>query len=248
MLDDRDTPRRVRDYGAVVRRVEAAGSPRVSVGVFGEADGYPILGAKVGRWNGGERRILITGGVHGDEPAGTEAAVRFLEEASEDAPDPIGFLVLPCLNPWGYEHDSRENKVGLDVNRSMRKRKVRVVNLAKRILAGRRFDLAMDLHEDFDADGFYLYEPQNGRQGLGARIAEAVRPIGPVGNGTSDEDIRVSEGVLAVDPKWGDVGFSTYVYIHHSDHAIIAETASKRPMEERVAMHLRAIEVAVNGR
>ena len=52
--------------------------------------------------------MLLTGGVHGDEPSGVETLLRWLE-----TPIPSGagleFFVLPCVNPVDYDRGIREN-------------------------------------------------------------------------------------------------------------------------------------------
>ncbi|MDE2722360.1 MAG: peptidase, partial [Gemmatimonadota bacterium] len=64
-----------RDYDAVVRRVEAVSG--VDVQILGEVDGLPVLRVSAGR--GDAPVVYINGGTHGDEPAGVEAALAFLE-------------------------------------------------------------------------------------------------------------------------------------------------------------------------
>ena len=58
----------VRDYGELVRRIEALASEEVRVEVLAEAAGYPIFGVESGI---GDRvpTGLVMGGIHGDEPA-----------------------------------------------------------------------------------------------------------------------------------------------------------------------------------
>src|SRR5690349_13926766 len=61
------------------------------------------------------RRIYISTGIHGDEPAGPLAA-RELLQANQWADDHSIWL-LPCLNPTGFIHHTRENSEGTDLNR-----------------------------------------------------------------------------------------------------------------------------------
>ena len=71
-------------------------------------------------------RILITGGIHGDEPAGVEIALRLAEHLAavygEDPTvtsllDRVEIHILPVINPWGYEHRTRKSGSGIDINR-----------------------------------------------------------------------------------------------------------------------------------
>ncbi len=58
---------------------------------------------------GAERRVLITGGVHGNEPAGC-AWVGQLVERIADRPQlyrNVSFDLVPLVNPWGWSREIR---------------------------------------------------------------------------------------------------------------------------------------------
>lgn len=80
--------------------------------------GYPVYGEKIGARAQGRPEQLLTGGVHGDEPAGVEAVLAQLEPPEALARQGFGFFI-PCLNPLGYVENTRENVYGVDINRSM---------------------------------------------------------------------------------------------------------------------------------
>ena len=57
--------------------------------------------------------VLIIGCFHGDEPQG-----KFLiEEYLKENPD-TRILFIPCLNQYGFEHKTRTNSNGVDLNRN----------------------------------------------------------------------------------------------------------------------------------
>ncbi len=62
--------------------------------------------------------ILLCAGIHGDEPAGIEALLFFLEQSIEQYRRSFSFTIFPCLNPRGYEAGTRENNRGIDLNRN----------------------------------------------------------------------------------------------------------------------------------
>ena len=64
------------DYATLLHRLQAMGP----VQLVAECGGYPIYAIALG--SGTEARILLTAGLHGDEPAGSEAALRFAEGLS----------------------------------------------------------------------------------------------------------------------------------------------------------------------
>ena len=228
-----------RDYSRLLQRLTALGPTQI----IAESSGYPVHALEVG--TGVEVQILLTAGLHGDEPAGPEAALRFVE-----ALDPglrCQFLVLPCLNPHGYVHDTRENEAGLDLNREFGGEKGDLVAGVKALLEGKRFDFTMDFHEDWEAAGFYFYEARRDEQWLGPDVIEAVRKVMPIDGEAGENDEVIAEGVLLIDPAWGISGLASYLYAHHTDHAMMGETPTKTPLAVRAEAHLAALDTALGA-
>ena len=102
--------------------------------------------------------VYINGGTHGDEPAGVEAALAFLEGGWERWADRVRFEVIPCLCPWSYVHNARLNAQDVDVNWAYLRDDVPEIEILKGFLEGQVFAGVIDLHEDWESPGFYLYE------------------------------------------------------------------------------------------
>jgi len=228
-------------YSDVLERIEGLDRAYVSVGVLGTAFDYEIKALKVGRREDGKKEVLMTGGVHGDEPAGIEAVLSFLEGPVEAYLDTYFFSVIPCVNPSGLDIGNRENKEGQDINRAMSDDKVTESVLIRQWVAGKRFDIFFDHHEDYEATGFYMYEAQRDDALRGDRIVQAIKTIGPIdGQDNTDEglDLPISEGLFGVNPKWRSQGWSAYAYYENSDHVVLCETPSTAwPLEQRVKAH-----------
>src|SRR6185312_15028223 len=61
------------------------------------------------------KRIYLSAGIHGDEPAGPLAALQLLQE--NRWPENVDLWFCPCLNPIGFTLNTRENSRGIDLNR-----------------------------------------------------------------------------------------------------------------------------------
>ena len=81
---------------------------------------------KVNYWSSkfSYRRALINAGVHGDEKASVWALVYWLEELLDSSEEWARFIkanyvldIIPILNPWGFDNNSRNNKNDVNVNR-----------------------------------------------------------------------------------------------------------------------------------
>lgn len=100
------------------------GLPGVDVKTLGDIDGIPV---QVVRLSGAPpppgvepRRVLITAGVHGSEPAGTMSSVELLELVAKNPAAFPGFefTVVPLVNPEGFRDGTRHNENdGKDLNR-----------------------------------------------------------------------------------------------------------------------------------
>lgn len=108
-----------------------------------------------------------------------------LESPEALARQVFGF-VIPCLNLSGYVENTRENVDGVDINRSMEREDVAEAVLLRKNLSGRQFGLYVDMHKDYDADGFYMCEAEKEGRLVGEEIVAAVGGVGALD--TDDED------------------------------------------------------------
>lgn len=233
-----------RDYNELVRRLEALQVPHIKREVAGEVDGYPIyrvfLAAGAAPGN-----MLLSGGIHGDEYASPEAVLAFLERDHAVLLDHFRFLVFPCLNPYGYENGQRENREGKDLNRAFAGDGVPLVDLVKQTLEDQRFDFHMDFHEDWECEATYIYEAQRQERWIGPQVRDRVAETGPVDEEVEADKLPIAPGVFKIHPSWGQTGFTPYTYVHHTDHAMMTETPLGWPLEQRVAVHLKALDTVL---
>lgn len=108
--------------------------------------------------------VYISSGVHGDEPAGPLAILEWIK--SDQNLDQINLDLFPCLNPGGFESNSRNTPEGFDLNRDYRCKLSKEAKLhtawfeevCKFDPRRPRYGASICLHEDWEADGFYIYE------------------------------------------------------------------------------------------
>ena len=234
---------RERSYDQVVRRVESLASPGRTVETIGTVEGHPILRIRAGRPR--RLRVFLTGGVHGDEPAGVEAILGFVEEDMDPWLGQVEFTAVPCVNPVGYVLDTRENGHGADVNRSFEGSDVPEVQLVKQVLEGCRVDAFVDCHEDWEANGFYMYEGLRQGSAVGPAIIAEVEKGASIDPDSGEESVPVSRGVYEISPSWGRQGLGPYVLHGHASRACIFETPTEWPLEKRAAVHRVGLDAAL---
>jgi len=215
---------------------------------------YPIYSVNVGEDKG--RRVLLSAGIHGDEPAGVYALLDFLNGPILEYSN-LNFSVFPCLNPWGFEHDSRYNANGNDINRCfVRNNSHTAVTLKNHIRNKSGYLFALNLHEDntfmkvdgfqFERNprGFYVYEtPLNGSR-LGFPLTVKLRSAGI--EICADNEIygeKNEDGVVITLSNDGE--FEGFLEKHTKD-VLVTETPTCWPLEKRVHAQKEALYIALD--
>ncbi len=103
--------------------------------------------------NGNEKvKVWFQGGLHGDEPAGTETMLFLLDKILNDQNytyllDKITLTIVPMANIDGYEKQDRYAANGLDLNRDQVKLMCKESNFLKKAFSDFGAEVAVDFHE-----------------------------------------------------------------------------------------------------
>lgn len=235
-----------RDYGRLVERLLALDAPYLQRRELGRASDLPIYGFSAGK---GPAQALLNGGTHGDEPAGPEAVLSFLQDGIEKWLDRFSFEIVPCLNPHGYAHDTRENEAGIDLNWGYEDASLPEIALMRRLVDGRRFAFVFDFHEDWESHGFYIYDVRRDGPPVGPRIIERVGAVCPINLDDEIEGDPANGGVISPDPekvaKARGAGLPIALFRDHTDHFLTSESPTGLDMETRVRAQRAALEVVL---
>lgn len=238
-----------RDYSHLIKRLKSLNWHYMHIETAGSSvKGYPIYKVKLRGNTKNQRRVLLSAGIHGDEPAGVETILRFLEQDNSHLLQSFEFLVMPCINPYGYVYDTRENSEGIDVNRAFEDNSAVEAVIVKKALQEKCFELFIDFHEDWEYSGFYLYEKCRHGELIGSEIIRNVKKIGTIHKGKMVDDFPVSNGLVSPDLDAEDFGYeamAVYIYKFHSEHIITCETPTNWDMEQRVNVHLVTLDSAL---
>ena len=241
----------MRDYGDVIKRIELLGSAHKEIRLLGQSGGYALFGVRVSR-DPELPTVFVNGGTHGDEPAGVEAALVFLEDGVEKWLDHFQFEVIPCLCPHGYTHDTRLNHQGIDGNWAFLKTDVPEVSIIKRFIEGRSFKAVVDLHEDWESPGYYLYEQFRDMAPLGERVTDRVSAICPLNTAPEIEGENAVNGVIHpsmdIERRRKGEGIPIALFQQaYTDHLVTSETPLTLDLEARVSAHLAALDATLQG-
>ena len=148
--------------------------------------------------------------------------------------------ICPCVNPAGFERGTRENENGVDLNRDYREPLSAEVQAHVSWLKQQpRFDFAVCLHEDWEAQGFYVYErAMDGSGGvLAPRIVAAVEPVCPIDLSPEIDGWPARGGVIEANddpsarPLWAE---AVYLTTANTVHSCTLEAPSDFPLGVRV--------------
>lgn len=197
---------------------------------------------------GARANVYISTGIHGDEPAGPLAVLELLKENSW--PQEVNLWLVPCLNPRGYELNRRENEDGVDLNRDYRTPTAPIVTAHRTWLDARpMFDLSLVLHEDWESNGFYLYELNpHGRPSLAKTIVDAVKDVCPIDLSPEIEGRQAKDGIISPNPevlKRKDWPESLYLIHHKTPVSYTLEAPSDFPVVTRVQALCRGVKAAL---
>jgi protein MpaA len=188
--------------------------------------------------------VYISTGIHGDEPAGPLAALRLLQE--DLWPSDAAIWLCPCLNPTGFPLNRRESAAGIDLNRDYRHLQSPEVRAHVDWLQRQpRFDVTLCLHEDWESNGFYLYELNpDSRPSFAEKILETVAKVCPVDTSPMIEGWPAQNGVIrpninpAERPQWPE---AVCLITNKTRLSYTMEAPSDFPLPVRVAALAAAV-------
>ncbi|MEK9628462.1 MAG: M14 family metallocarboxypeptidase [Nitrospinota bacterium] len=210
---------------------------------------YPLIKIVLGRGN--SPRVLISAGIHGDEPGGVETILKFLEaqEYSHYIND-WEINLLPCLNPHGFEYGIRENHQEIDLNRVFKiDNPPKEVTFAKSIL-DTGFELTLELHEDTDSHGYYLYQNGTGNrfERIGQDVLDSVKSIMPINLDPEIDGSPANQGIIDKgkdNSKMDWWPMALYGLSQGTQSCLTLEASSQFDLPTRVEAHLKAIQTAL---
>ena len=195
-------------------------------------------------------RVYISTGIHGDEPAGPLAALHLLRENLW--PENFEAWLCPCLNPTGFVLNTRENDAHKDLNRDYRHLETGEVAAHVRWLERQPdFEVTFCLHEDWESQGFYVYElnPDH-RPSRAGKLVEAVARVCPIDLSPVIEGREAKGGIInptldpASRPQWPE---AFWLLQNKTRQSYTLEAPSDFPLPTRVSALVAGVNAALTG-
>lgn len=187
--------------------------------------------------------VCLMAGVHGNEPAGTEALVALAGQLAAEPgrfPD-FHYVLLPLVNPWGWAHDLRHNGANQDIARQFVDGASQESDRVKAQWHAARCDLLVDLHEDRFHAGFFMLAYAE------SDLAQVERTLRRMEESTGvARGLHAPQGVHAfAADELASLRLTTaslWARLQGTPHALIVETPDTLPLDTRVRLHLLAVQ------
>jgi hypothetical protein len=203
------------------------------------------------------KRVLLLAGAQGDATAGVDYLLNFVRTLAAAPSGSVAYDldILPIVNPWGYTFNLPLNRKGVDIEDDFSSFDSSEARVIRRFLREKQYDLVIDLWEDPDAAGFFVWQYGLNDEQVSARVVSRIRSDGfAVENHPEGLLLKPRQGIIAA-PMWGlkllhlsgRMTLAGYVRQNVSASVYTVVTPQRRPPAERVAMQGMAVETILDA-
>lgn len=240
------------DYFALLDRLRKI-APLVEYGRVSEAGkDYPLVCIETP----GKKRLLLTTGFHGEEPAGPLTLGMHLGEILEHAAKlDVGLSIFPCINPSGFELGTRYNASGEKPNNDFIRYELESGEWVGELPPGQnaftRWTLyaggpketqrvreeiarrpaphaALDLHQDHYCAGAFTYAYVFGPQEPYARLMDAASMHMEPGRSRAVDEVNHTDGDALI--RYHDGSVTDFCFRRGTQYTAALETTTASPM------------------
>jgi hypothetical protein len=252
----------VRSLAPIQDRLQAAdiASPNVLLTDIGQVSspGFEALFWRVvyRPFEPGLKRVLIIAGVKGNGAAGVEYTLSLVRELATP-PGPATLYdadILPLVNPWGWVHGVGASPNGVDIEWDFANFASHESRIIKRFLREKRYDLVIDLCEDPEATGFYIWQYGLDSTAASERIVGDLRANGyPIEADLRKVLLKPHDGIIATS-MWELTlmglfdQLTLFGYIRQNTSYVVYSvvTPTVLPLADRIAMQRIAVETLIS--
>ena len=191
--------------------------------------------------------IYLSAGVHGDEPAAVLGLIEWAEKnITLIARHP--FLIIPVFSPWSFAHNRRHDADDHDPNRNFNIPAYGFMQSWQNFIGDRKLRLALTLHEDYDANGNYVYELSNRNEFRAEAYLTAASQTIPPDTGKTIEGMSANNGIIRRKRGIPDMPGQPEAIVLHVAGAKVTmtfETPSEYSLFDRARAHTQFIDASV---
>lgn len=214
-----------------------------------KVNGLPVIVLESAAANEGRPAAYLSAGVHGDEPGAAWGLLAWAEKHARELKRGA-FLMAPCLNPVGLTLNTRADHRGIDINRRFHDAEDVICGPWQRWITGQAMRFGLCLHEDYDAQGIYLYELNHARQTAGHGIIEQCSHVIAADTRKNIDGQRAKNGVIrrrTLPTHLPGMPEAIELHLRGCPLTLTFETPSEFDLDVRVRAQVAFIEAAMEA-
>ncbi len=222
---------------------------RLTTTTLAISEGVPVLAYSTAAADEGQPAMYLSAGVHGDEAA-PPWALLFWAEKNARALQKGSFLILPCVNPIGLARNTRVDHRGLDINRLFHDANDPICGPWQRWITHRPMRAGLCLHEDYDAQGCYVYELSHLRAAISPAILQRCARHIDIDPRRTIDGSKAKAGMIRRKKLPTHLpGMPEAIELHNfgCPLTLTFETPSEFSLDTRVATHMSFIDAAISA-
>lgn len=239
--------KQVRDYGILSRKLKGRSDITVLGTVRYDEAEYPLYDIYIN--NNADSDVFIFGGVHGNEPAGVQAALQLADLLYNF--HGFNFHIIPVVNPWGWQFNCRYNGMGVDINRDFGNYR-NISQEAEIIMSSfRKYKAAVvfDLHESY-SQNYYVYVYDNEMENAAREFLQQNKYEAEnrhkAGGLSVKEGILHPPGILITLLRLSDRAALANYFLGKTDLVTTTESSTKHNLKNRISFHTDAVLFILN--
>lgn len=195
--------------------------------------------------NKNHKSLYISGVIHGDEQSALPTLKKLIK--NPEFFKHLDVTIVPCLNPWGYKNNTRDNEKGHDLNRDYKNGHQIETQSHLNFLEGKKWDFGLCLHESKFSDGCFIYEPKEFQlPDWSDAILDAMTTQIPLDTTHRHADSKQERGVL-IDTRYKESKHWTEsIYLTKNlTPTVTLEVPTSYPMDQRMACYIAGIKKCI---
>lgn len=206
------------------------------IGSVGKCKEFPMFMVMVNDGAPFKKTVCFSAGIHGEEPAGSYAVLRFLETCDPHTFKNVRVILFPVANPSGFDKGIRRNFLNKDLNGHFCHKKLTNENkILYEAIGEKPIFFFHALHEDEGLKEFYLYNFEKKEEKIYRDIIRLAGKYFPIQR----------KKKIYNDPAYGglitnrkDSSFEDRMFRDGVPFSMCTETPEAQPFKKRVQLNV----------
>lgn len=184
----------------------------------------------------GEKAVVFSAGMHGDEIAGPWSIIDFLNKYNFKNYPNIKIIIFPVASPTAFNARKRYNYLNKELNGLFCNKKLTHENrILFNELKNEKVFFFHALHGDIDEYSFYLYSFENQEEKIYRELIELAKKHFPINKSKKIYGDPAINGLII---NRQDGSFEDRMFQEGTPYSMCTESPEKQPLNETVALNV----------